>query len=114
MVPQLEGEVCIGRAETTDEVVFERLDGAFGGICAMIVGFDKLDLSIAGFHEGLDCGRCLVVSNGKGGFETMRVEAVIDRGESVHDVFSRGGFDGDCKNVIRIVCVGHEEELLAV
>jgi hypothetical protein len=90
MVPQLEGKICIGCAEPTDEVVFERLNGAFGRICAMIVGFDKLDLATAGVHESLDCGRGLIVSNCKGGFESMVVKAVVDSGKGSHDVVRCG------------------------
>lgn len=52
MIPQLEGKSNVSGAETTDEVVFEGLDGAFCRIRAVVVGFNKLDLSPAGLHEG--------------------------------------------------------------
>jgi hypothetical protein len=41
----LEGEFGIRRRERRDECVFKRLDGAFGGVDAMIVGLDQLQLA---------------------------------------------------------------------
>ena len=51
MIPQLEGKSNVSGAETTDEVVFEGLDGTFCRICAVVVGVDELDLSTACLHE---------------------------------------------------------------
>jgi len=114
VVPQLEGEVRIGCAETTDEVILKCLNGTLCRVCSVIVGFDELDLSAPGGHEGLDCGRGLIVSDGESGFEAMGFEAVVYRGKRVHNVLCCGRFDGDCKDVIRVVGIGHKEELLAV
>lgn len=114
MVPQLKREIRIGCAETADEVVLEGLDCAFGGVCAVIVWFNELDLASVGGYEGFDCGCGLVVSNGEGGFETARGEAVVDRGVGVHYVFCCGGFDGNGEDVVRIIRICHKEELLAV
>ena len=43
MIPQLKWKISIGGAQTTDEVIFEGLDGTLGGIDLVIVGFNELD-----------------------------------------------------------------------
>ena len=52
LVPQLEGPVAVGRAEATDEVVLERLDGPSGRIDAVVCRFDKLPFAVLLLEEG--------------------------------------------------------------
>jgi hypothetical protein len=44
----MKGEVFVGAAEAGYEVVFERGDGAFGGIAMMEVGWDEFEVNILG------------------------------------------------------------------
>ena len=88
MVPQLEWEIYVGGAESTDEVVFESLDGSFRGVDAMIVGFDELDCTVAGGDEFFDGGRGLIVCDIEGGSKSFIREDVEDRAESCNDVFT--------------------------
>ena len=46
LTPQLEWEICVGSAQATDEVVFERLDCAFRRIHSVVVGFQKLPFAL--------------------------------------------------------------------
>ena len=48
MIPQLKWKISIGGAQTTDEVIFEGLDGTLVGIDLVIVGFNKLDGTVMG------------------------------------------------------------------
>ena len=38
----MHGEAFVGAAQNGDEVVFEGLDGSFGGIAAMVMGWYEL------------------------------------------------------------------------
>ena len=64
--------------------------------------------------KALICGSGLIVSDGECRFEAVGFEAVVYCGKSVHNVFCCGRFDGDCKDIIGVVGIGHKEELLAV
>ena len=66
-------------------MVFERLDGPFGCIRAVIVRFDELHLASFGSHEGFYGGRGLIVCDGKSGRESVRFEAVENCGVRCHD-----------------------------
>jgi hypothetical protein len=44
-------------------MILERLNGPFGGIDPMIIGFDKLDRSVVLLHECLDWDCRLIVSD---------------------------------------------------
>lgn len=73
MVPQLEREVDVHGAESTNEVVFEGLDGAFCGVDAMIVGFDELNCTVLGGDTFFDGSRSLVICDIEGGSESFSV-----------------------------------------
>ena len=45
-VPQLGREITICGAETGDEMVFESLDGSFGGIDTVFVGWNELPFDV--------------------------------------------------------------------
>jgi hypothetical protein len=47
MVPQLGRKADVSGAESTDEVVFEALDGSFRCVDAVIVGPNKLNGAVA-------------------------------------------------------------------
>ena len=51
-VPEVEGEGAVGGAETGDEVIFEGANGSLGGVAAMDVGWDELEVDLLGSHEG--------------------------------------------------------------
>ena len=53
-IPKLNWEVGVGSAEGSDESIFERLDGSFRRIHAMIVGLDELEGHFAGRQVSLD------------------------------------------------------------
>ena len=44
-IPQVEREVFVDAAETSNEVIFERADGAFGGIAAVDSWWGKLKVN---------------------------------------------------------------------
>ena len=50
-VPQVEREVFVDAAEARDEVVFERANGAFGGVASVDAGRDKLVVNVLCDHE---------------------------------------------------------------
>ncbi len=77
-----------GGAESTDEVVFESLDGSFCGVDAMIAGFDELDCTVAGVDEFFDGGRGLIVCDIEGGSKPFYRESVEDGAEGCNDVFT--------------------------
>ena len=88
MVPQLEGEVDVGGAESTDEVVFEGLDGAFCGVDAMVVGFNKLNCTVSGGDKFFDGSRSLVICDVEGRSESFFCECVEDVAEGCNDVIT--------------------------
>jgi hypothetical protein len=47
----VKGEIFVGAAESCDEMILERPDGAFGGVLTMDVGRDKLKIDILRAHE---------------------------------------------------------------
>ena len=86
MVPKLEWEIDVGGAESTDEVVFESLDGAFRCIDTMIVWLDKLNGTVAGSDKFFDSGRGLIVGDVEGGSKSFLCEVVKDCAECCDDV----------------------------
>ena len=113
MIPKLKGEVGIGGTQAANEVIFERLDGAFHGIDLMVVWLHKLHHSILGFHEGLDRCRSLVIHDIEGWRETFFGQGIEDTFECCDDVRALRGHDWDGKNIVSVVVVRNEEELLA-
>ena len=65
LVPELEGQFAVCTTETTDEVVFESLDGSFCGLNPIIIGFHELWFGFLGFWVGLERFSCLTVSDVK-------------------------------------------------
>jgi hypothetical protein len=59
----LEGEFAIGRREGTDEMIFERLDGTFCCVNAVVVWFNEHELAIFVSEKFLDLLRALIVHN---------------------------------------------------
>jgi hypothetical protein len=57
----LEGEFAVGRREGTYKMIFERLDGAFGSVNAVVVWFDEHELAIFVGEEFLDLPRAMIV-----------------------------------------------------
>lgn len=94
MIPQLEGDVHVHGAESTDEVVFEDFDSLFGGIGPMVVGFDELHLASSSVQKGFDGRGSLVVREGEGWLVTMLGKAFVDVFKSSHDISGGCGFDG--------------------
>jgi hypothetical protein len=60
-VPQLNWEVGVGCAQCSNEMIFEGLDGSFGGIDAVVVWFYKLDTDLLGCEVCHDPFLCLIV-----------------------------------------------------
>ncbi len=81
-------KICVGGAQTTDEVVFEGLNGTFGGIDLVIVGFDKLDGTILGCDNSLN-GHCgLVIGDVEGWCISFCCEDIKSGYEGIDDVFT--------------------------
>ncbi len=57
----MEGEFAVGRREGTDKMMFERLDGAFGRVNAVVVWFNEHELAIFVGVEFLDLPHALIV-----------------------------------------------------
>jgi len=58
MVPEVNGEQFVGAAESTNEVIFEGANGAFGSIAPMDMWWDQLKIDVLGCHiilEGMGC-----------------------------------------------------------
>ncbi len=113
MVPKLKGEVCIRGTQAADEVIFERLYGAFRGIYSMVVWLDKLYRSILGSHEGFDGRHSLVICDIEGRHETFVGQGIEDTFERGDDVRALRGHDRDGENIICVIVVSNEEKLLA-
>jgi hypothetical protein len=114
MVPQLEREVDVSGTQSTDEVIFESLDGSFCSIDAMIVGFDELDGTVAGGDKCFDGSRGLIVRYIEGGSKSFVCEGVKDCGEGCDDVVTLCGRYRAGKDVVNVVVICNEEKLLIV
>lgn len=79
MVPQLEWEIFVCHAQSTDEVIFEGLDGSFHGVDSVIISLHELELTVL-FLEKLFYGCTgLIVCDAKGGFVSVVSEDLEDR-----------------------------------
>jgi hypothetical protein len=47
----VEGEIRVGATKASNEVVFERSDGSFGGIAAVDMGWYELEINLFVVHE---------------------------------------------------------------
>jgi hypothetical protein len=60
-IPQLEGEITISCCKGSNECRLECLNGLFGGINLMVMGFDNLQLAVVLSEEFFDVPRCLII-----------------------------------------------------
>ena len=60
-IPKMQRKVGVGAAESGNEVVLERVDGAFGGVAAVDTRRGKLEIDILAAHELLEGRGCFVV-----------------------------------------------------
>lgn len=60
-VPEVEGKIWIGTAETGDEVFFPCADGFFRWIITVVVRRDELEVYFFKAHVSLQAFRALVV-----------------------------------------------------
>ena len=109
MIPQLKWEIDVRCAESTDEVVFEGLDGTFRGVDVVIMRFYELYFDVVVSSKFFDfCGR-LVVSDVEVRCVSICPEGVDNCGEGGDDVFASGGCNGDGKDVIGVIVIRYEE-----
>ena len=76
-VPEVQGKVRVGAAQTGDEVVFEHADGVLGSIVLMNVGWGELKVNVAGVHELLQGDRSFIVQFCKRGWRPWEVRKVM-------------------------------------
>jgi hypothetical protein len=74
----LEWELWVGSAEAADKMVFKCLDGSFGSVNPMIVGFNKLHTSLVLLHKCFDRGCGLIVCDVEDGRITFGRKHVMD------------------------------------
>ena len=67
-------------------MVFEHLDGPFRSIDSMIVGFDKLNGTVARGDKCFDGRRCLIVGDVEGGHKSFGGEGVKNGGKGGDNV----------------------------
>ena len=110
----MEWKVDVSGAQPTDEVIFEGLDGSFRGVDAVIVGFHKLNGTVAGGDKCFDGGRSLVVGDIECGRKAFGCEVVEDFGEGGNDVVTlcRRYWKGE--DVVDVIVVCNEKKLLVV
>ena len=51
LVPDMQGEVRVATSEAGNEVILVGLDGAFGGVCAMQVRRNELEIDAGISHK---------------------------------------------------------------
>ena len=105
MIPKLEGKICIRGAQSTNEVVFEGLDGPFCCVDPMVVGFHKLQAAILLLQVFPDGLAGLVVCDAEGWLVSFVGEGLEDGFVGGDDVVVGRGGDGYGKDVIWIVGV---------
>ena len=57
----MEGEFIVGRCKGADKMIFERLDGAFSRVNAVVVWLNEHELTIIVGEKILDLLRALIV-----------------------------------------------------
>ena len=60
-VPKLDWKINIRGAKGAYESIFERLNGTFGGIDAVVTRFDELEAALLWGEVGFYCFCCLIV-----------------------------------------------------
>ena len=78
MGPLLHGEARVEGRQTSNEVVLERLDGTFGGVRSVDVGWSELDREGGGGNLTKDRSRELVVADVDCGGEACTIEKEMD------------------------------------
>ena len=109
MVPQLERKVCVGDAQSTDEVVFEGLDGTFCGVDTMVVGFYKLEAALLLLQVLSDGFAGLIICDAEGRPVSSITECLEDFFVGGNYVVIGSGGNGDGEDVIWIVGICDEE-----
>ncbi len=80
-------ELFVRDAESTDKVIFECLDCAFGSIYTMVVWFDELDITVTAVHELFEDSAGLIVGYVECWVVSMGDKAVKHRCECVENGF---------------------------
>ena len=109
----MKGEVFVGAAETSDEMVFERADGAFGGIATVEVWRGKLIVDGLCLEELLEGGGCFVVQLLKYGFEATGGEERVDALVCSEICLAGARLHGLGENHIAVVIVDDEQVRVA-
>ncbi len=113
-VPKLDWKINISGTEGADESIFERLDGAFGGIDAVVTRFNKLKATLLWGKVSLDrfCGLIVhYVDFGGVSFADKIFKVFLVRTQYVVRIEAR---DGCCENGIGFVVVHHKETNIAI
>ena len=69
-VPQIEGEIWVCAAQTSDKMVFECPDGPFRCVSSVNMRWHKLTLDVFFIEERFESFGCFVVESLKFGFES--------------------------------------------
>ena len=79
-VPEMKGEVAVGRAEAGDEMVLEGADGPLGGVPTVKVGRGELEVDFRFRHKGLQCRGRFIVEPLESRFEATGSEKGVGAG----------------------------------
>ena len=60
-VPEVNRKVGVGAAEPGNEMVFVGADGSFGGVAAMVIRRDKLEVNAFRSHVGFQDVRAFII-----------------------------------------------------
>ena len=110
----MEGEVSIGNAEAADEMVFKGLDGPFGGVNPVVVGFDDLEGAPFVAEEVGNWCAGLIVGHVEERAISAGCEVVVDLFEGGDDgIIGRGRY-GNCEDVICVIVVCDKEIVVTI
>lgn len=112
-VPQVEREICVGGAQRGDQMIFERADGALGGVASMNSGWDELEVDGFVFHELFHLVGALVVEALDFGLKACLDEAGMDEFVGSEDGGSCPVWHGFCVDGIAVVVVEDEDVIVA-
>ena len=67
-----------------------------------------------GLHEGFDSHCGLIVCDVEGGGVSFVMKDIVDLFKSSENIAVGGGDNWDSKYVVGVICIGDEEEMLAI
>jgi hypothetical protein len=113
VIPESDGEMFVGGAESCDEMILEGSNGPFGGIPTMAEWRHELKEDVGGLEVILEQLGGFIVKTMESGFVSVVGEIFLEDAETAEDFRSRSIFERLCQDGIAVIIVQYHDVFVA-